>query len=181
MHKHLTTLLVLFITHLAQAQHYEVPLAQRIDKAAAIIKGRVIAQKAYRNSKNEIYTANLIEVQAIFKGKAGTKVLVCTRGGTIGNSSETVEDGGIDLPLGHGGYFFLIPAIAEPIRDRKFQAKNMAIYAGPQGFIHLYPDFKTKALVAREPFHVYTDIQRELLDVIEQQTQVKPVYLGKKE
>jgi hypothetical protein len=61
----LLTFLGLFMTSYVSAQLYPISLSQRIESASAIIKGKVVAQKSYIDSKDNIYTANLIQVEAI--------------------------------------------------------------------------------------------------------------------
>ena len=153
----LLTFLGLFMTSYVSAQLYPISLSQRIESASAIIKGKVVAQKSYVDSKDNIYTANLIQVEAIFKGKAEEQVVVFTKGGVVDDRIVKWAHA-LSLVPNQEGYFFLIPSNIEPFKDAQYDFENLRIYADVQGFIRLLIDLVSKVLIGRDPFHTYTDI-----------------------
>ncbi len=174
-HAFLTIFGLLAAQH-ASAQLYPVPLAQRIENAKAIIKGRVIAQKSYADSRDDVFTANLVQVEAILKGVAEEKVVVVTKGGHLDDRSVEYSHA-LWLTPGQEGYFFFIPSGIEPIDDHNYGYDNWITYSGPQGFVQMFNDPVSKAILARDPFNTYTDIQEQLVGVIETQSGEKAVSL----
>lgn len=72
----------------AQCLSYPVPIQQRANEAATIVKGKVIEKTCYQDADGNIYTLNLIDVQAYLKGNSDqVQVGVITIGGILGNQA----------------------------------------------------------------------------------------------
>jgi hypothetical protein len=72
----------------AQCLSYPVPIQQRANEAATIVKGKVVEKTCYQDADGNIYTLNLIDVQAYLKGNSDqTQVGVITIGGILGNQA----------------------------------------------------------------------------------------------
>ena len=88
----LVSLLIPFLTGqnlFAQCMSYPVPLEQRISAAELIVQGKVIEQSCYQDREGNIYTLNLVEVQAYLKGYSSqTEVAIITIGGIVGNRAQ---------------------------------------------------------------------------------------------
>lgn len=73
----------------AQCMSYPLPLEQRAAAASVIVQGKVIEQSCYQDRDGNIYTLNLIDVQAYLKGNLSqTQVGVITIGGIVGNRAQ---------------------------------------------------------------------------------------------
>ncbi|RYZ40575.1 MAG: hypothetical protein EOP49_29435 [Sphingobacteriales bacterium] len=111
-----------------------ISLEERIEKSTLVFEGKVLSQRSYWDTgKQHIYTANIIQVYKVFKGKLiGSQVEVITRGGTVGDEMEVVSHT-LELSANEVGVFTTIPHTVKLTR-----ATNLArvkAYSGAQGFI----------------------------------------------
>jgi hypothetical protein len=82
----------------------------------------------------------------------------------------------LTLKTGEFGLFFLEPT-STPGVPEKNEIQSFDVYSGEQGFF-IFEQNQAKAWVAREPFHVYTDIHTELYDYIENKVGQKRIGKG---
>ena len=156
---------MLMVGHQLTAQLHPVSLEQKIEKAPLIARGKVVAQKSYKDSHGNIFTANIVAVSKTYKGKKYSKIVVVTYGGVIGDIAVTHEEA-ISLTPGQEGIFFLTTTDIEPIRLRAYRYPNFVVYASRQGFIQTVLDPATGKWKGWDPFNKYADVEAEVVKKI---------------
>jgi len=75
----------------AQCSSIPVSLQQRVEKASHIILGKLSAQHCYDDADGNIYTLNIMDVQAYLKNNTGQKqVAIITLGGVLDDQAQIV-------------------------------------------------------------------------------------------
>lgn len=73
----------------AQCMTYSVPITQRIEKSEYIVKGKVTNQMTYKDSKDNIYTLNVLTISRVLKGNTSDhEIGIITLGGELGNEMQ---------------------------------------------------------------------------------------------
>jgi PKD repeat protein len=152
---------VLSLNHaVGQCMLSPISLAQRVNNSAILIKGNVISQKSFWNdSKNYIYTANLISIEQTLKGSLFAPfVEIITEGGEMDLTKQVVEPS-LQLKVGQEGVF----ALNFSNHQSQFSYVTTQAYADGQGFIK----FNVDENKAHEPFKIYSTINGELKSELE--------------
>ncbi|MEO8435696.1 MAG: matrixin family metalloprotease [Pyrinomonadaceae bacterium] len=143
---------------------------QRIAASGLIVEGDVIAQKSFWDSRHQnIYTANLVNVYKVFKGRvSGGQIEVITEGGTVGDQKQ-VTTPALELSTGEMGVFFCESSkIVDPLK--RTSAPGYMAYGSPQGFIR----YRLSDGTASEPFKNYTGIESDVYNSIRAITGAAP-------
>lgn len=75
----------------AQCSSIPVSLQQRVEKASHIVLGKLAAQHCYNDANGNIYTLNIMDVQAYLKNNTGQKqVAIITLGGVLEDKAQIV-------------------------------------------------------------------------------------------
>jgi hypothetical protein len=112
-----------------------------------------------------------VQTTRSLNGKQVPKAIeVITFGGQVDDEVQTWTHL-LNLNVGDKGVFFLNPTKKENGFHRSGH-NAFDVYASSQGFIH-YQTNESKALIAREPFREYLNIETDLLHKIEQKTGFK--------
>lgn len=148
-------------TSISQCLQYEVPLAERIERADMILEGKVIKSEGFWNEQmTRIYTTHTILPYKLFKGKLATQqVQVVTSGGVVGFNAQ-IEHPGLTLEKEQTGIFFLKQS--QVLKNTT--TDSYEVVALNQGFISYDPYNK----VAIDVFGHYYDIQLEVYQRIQQ-------------
>ena len=150
----------------AFTQMSEVTLDERTDDAELIVEATVLASTPFWNPDGtRILTAHRLEVHKVLK-MAGRRldeiaeIELVTLGGRIGDHRHDVWPS-LSLRPGRTGLFFLE-------QRAEFAGLNdvWLPVGGPQGFVR-YDEFTGEA---RDPFHAYPDLQRDLYEPIRART-----------
>ncbi|MCH8904366.1 MAG: matrixin family metalloprotease [Bacteroidetes bacterium] len=143
----------------AQCGDIEIPFRTKISNTPFIIEGRVIKQKSFWNTGNTlIYTANIIEVYKVFKGKVtAAKIEVVTQGGTVYNEALIVHPS-MELMIGQVGLFFLGHSTVVNSKSKIPSSFKFQPYHGAQSFIHFDEVDKSAA----DPFNRYNSIKANI-------------------
>jgi len=90
----------------------EIPLDSSIKSSSFIFEGIIISSNAFVASDSQVYTASIVRISKIFKGKiACGNIEVITAGGVVGQRGlhEWVEDAFTLSGSGYGGIFMCSP------------------------------------------------------------------------
>ncbi len=138
---------------------YEISLDQRIEKASAIVEGRVVSQSSFWDEQEHlIYTSNRVEVYRVFKGdRASDEIDIVTYGGVIGHRAQVVHPA-LQLAPGDVGVFFAAAPRAVSKTSTVDHSLQFSPYASVQGFAR----YDEAAGTASDVFHVYADIVEDL-------------------
>jgi len=166
----------------AQCMMEEVELSQRIATSTMIVEGRVIEQLSFWNDDTtNIYTAHLIEVYKVLKGRQKLQQIeLITPGGIVGREMEIVQPA-LQLSSEEIGVFMLEALDKSNVRSYKitrtpFQTVNSSAYtavASTQGFIR----YDETLGIARDVFRIYRNVGRDLYQSITQQTNQFPLQI----
>lgn len=164
----------------ASAQLYEVPFDEKIRNSTLIVEGKVAESESYRAANGDIYTAHKVVVVGILKGSYREHDLtVTTWGGTVGDETQTWSHL-LTLQTGDYGIFFLEPTQAPETENRQFAKPCFDVYASQQGFLRFVQN-NLGVWTAREPFHTYTDLKKEVYQEIASATGQQPEVLNASE
>ncbi len=138
---------------------YEVSLDQRIEKASAIVEGRVVSQSSFWDEQRHlIYTSNRVDVYRVFKGDPTSKqVDIVTIGGVVGYRAQLAHPA-LQLAPGDMGVFFGAAPRAVNTASTVDGTRQYSPYASVQGFAR----YDEVAGTASDVFNVYADIVGEL-------------------
>lgn len=110
----------------------KVPMEEQVTASSLVVEGKVVAKKSFWDAKKEnIYTANTIEIFKNFKGASSTTISVITLGGTVDLEMQTVTPS-LQLSMGDVGVFFLNKASAK--QQSKTNILSYNTFSGVQGF-----------------------------------------------
>lgn len=148
---------------MAQCAINPLSLLERATNATYIIEGEVLSQTSFwDNAGTHIYTANTIAPYKDFKGNINTKeVLILTKGGTVGDITETTTPS-LSLQVGDMGLFF---AQMSPLYDGKKTTSipHLEPYGDIQGFIAYDPYTHTAIDISRLYKHIETAIYEPIV------------------
>ena len=136
------------------------PLQQRVEQASLILEGKVTARKSFWDAaRQNIYTANTIEVYKLFKGRLTdpTQLEIITEGGTVGDRMH-IFSATLALQPGQQGIFFLEASRFATANQVLPGRPLYSVYSSLQGFIQ----YRLPHNQATEPFRTYQNIQTEL-------------------
>lgn len=159
---------LIFLPNVSFGQLYEVSLDEKIEQSTLIVEGKVVESQCYRADNGDIYTANKVELVSILKGDYRERFLtITTWGGEMDGELQTWTHL-LTLDKGDYGIFFLestrVPAIPNGAIPESFD-----VYSGVQGFLAFVQN-DSRAWVAYEPFHTYSDIPGEIFEVVDRMT-----------
>lgn len=83
-------------------------LLSNIEKATAVVEGKVYKKESFRSENGLILTANYIRVYTTFKGNACDSIIIITKGGDLDNRSLDVSHT-LQLFIGEHAIFLLSP------------------------------------------------------------------------
>lgn len=176
----LALLSLIFIPVQLVAQLYEVPFDEKIRNSTLIVEGKVAESESYRAANGDIYTVHKIVVVGLLKGSYREHDLtVTTWGGTVGDETQTWSHL-LTLEKGDYGIFFLEPTQAPETENRQFVKPCFDVYASQQGFLRFVQN-DLGVWTAREPFHTYSDLKKEVYQEIASATGQKPEVLNASE
>ena len=163
--------------HHASAQLYEVPFDEKIRNSTLIVEGKVAESESYRATNGDIYTAHKVVVVGLFKGSYREHDLtVTTWGGTVGDETQTWSHL-LTLEKGDYGIFFLEPTQVPETENGQFAKPCFDVYASQQGFLRFVQN-DLGVWTAREPFHTYSDLKKEVYQEIASATGQQPEVLN---
>lgn len=111
----------------AQCLSYPLPFEQRVAASSMIVQGKVTEQSCYMDLDGNIYTLNLVTVQAYLKGHSDmTEVGVITQGGVLGDKAQ-INMPAVQLMLNEEYMLFLD-------RDND-QVDNKSVRSGRPGLV----------------------------------------------
>jgi Secretion system C-terminal sorting domain len=156
---------VFFITSNVKSQsQYPVSLDAKIEAAALIVEGKIMAQQCFWNAAHSmIFTNNKIEVYKVFKGSISANYIeVLTQGGNVGNDFIGATEL-LQLEKNQLGVFFCID---NGINLHSPQTNNLLydVYSSAQGFLNYNLINKT----ANAPFAKFSSIENELYNTLQQ-------------
>ncbi len=173
--RHLLTILALILLSSSQifAQLYEVPLEEKVRNSELIIQGQVQGKSRTVKDKNgDIFTLHKVKVEALLKGKLTNEfVEVITYGG---ETDEEIINYSHFLTLheNDNGIFMLF----NDTNIENSGSNIFSIYADSQGFIE-FSKTETEFTYAKDPFHEYRSIIKDLYDPIEKITNQKYIVI----
>jgi len=166
-----------------QAQLYELPFDEIVQRSSLIAEGRVLAQTCvWDNAGNHIYTLNSVEVTAAYKGAtlAQPMLQVVTFGGRIGDRMELVSEL-VQYAVGDVGMFCLVPAD----RDLPGATPVWENYGSSHGFFR----YNLAANAVEHPFHpvsgiaafreIVRDATQELVEHVPGKNELVPLPEGR--
>lgn len=158
----------------AQCLTYPVPVNLRTQQSDAIIEGKVLSSNPFWNPSNDfIYTAHLVLVTQVFKGKLLTdSVYVITEGGTIGTTMIVAEPS-LELSVDDAGVFFLEHSQQSP----PGKINGTDVFRGTasvQSLVRYHAD----GITASDPHHNYNSIVNDVHGAITSVTGTMPVQTG---
>ncbi|MBV6467293.1 MAG: hypothetical protein PGMFKBFP_02640 [Anaerolineales bacterium] len=173
----LALLSLIFIPVQLIAQLYEIPFDEKIRNSTLIVEGKVAESESYRAANGDIYTAHKIVVVGILKGSFREHDLtVTTWGGTVGDETQTWSHL-LTLEKGDYGIFFLEPTQAPETENWQFAKPCFDVYASQQGFLRFVQN-DLGVWTAREPFHTYSDLKKDVYQEIASATGQQPEVLN---
>jgi hypothetical protein len=135
----------------AKAQLYWLPFEELFDRSVMVVEGRVISQQSFwDDARQNIYTANNVEVSRVYKGlsQVAASVTVITPGGIVDDQMQLVSEC-VQHSIGDRGLFCLVPCLADiPV------GKAWEHYGWAHGFFA----YQFEANAVAHPFHASTDI-----------------------
>jgi hypothetical protein len=169
--KHLLFILTLVILSSSQtlAQLYEVSLEEKVRNSELIVQGQVQGHSRTVKDKNgDIFTLHKVKVDALLKGKLTNEfVEVITWGGETDEEIVTYSHF-LTLHENDNGIFMLF----NDANIEKFGNNIFSVYSDSQGFIE-FSKTETEFTYAKDPFHEYRSITKDLFDPIEKFTDQK--------
>lgn len=150
----------------AKAQYYEVPLNKKVENSILAIEGEVVESvpfyandKIYTSNKIEIFNCFLLKNNSILaEGTECSEIYVITKGGSIGEASQTWSHA-LQLFEGNIGFYYL----TETERPSLYSdLPSLEVYAGEQGFIEYNAD-DNKNFYASNVFATYTNPEEDLI------------------
>lgn len=144
-------------------------IEDQVTDNALVVEGVIVSKEAYYDATYQrIYTSNTVQIHKVFKGEIDVgEIVVITEGGIIGNKMQ-VATPSLEVEEGETGLFFLNPA---PDEKKPSNAATTTLFYYPNdnalSFIK-YDDFGQEAVSV---FEKYTDIEGELYQRIQDQTQ----------
>jgi hypothetical protein len=132
----LQVVLLLGFYHSAVCQIIHVPFDSCIKNAEFIFEGMVVSSKSYETPDSNVYTASIVKISKIFKGrlKCGN-VEIITMGGRVGNEIVDIEDGFMLSGTGYGGVFMCSESLFPALNAPRENPKALDVYAGSQSFV----------------------------------------------
>lgn len=146
-----------------KAQNADLSISERTETSDVIVEGRIIAQNSFwDDNHSSIYTENTIEVFKSFKGFDKDTISIISRGGIVDNVFQIVSHA-IEFQLLEEGLFFCKNYLIPNVSDVESIMLNDI-----NGFIKY--SYSSKIFQATDKFSTYTNLKRELYEVIVQQT-----------
>lgn len=167
----LLALLLMFSITLT-ASIYPVPLEEREDASEFIVLGTLKSKTSYWDEDHgNIYTLNIIEVTAWYKGRSSAREIgVITPGGIVGDRAQIVTP---SLSIENDqAYLFLLEGDNPAISNTNYRTYNPEMIqarpvAGKQGAL-VYKDQYFYDLVA-EPRHTPESLHQRIMDLTQEQ------------
>ncbi len=139
----------------SQCMMYPLSLSKRVVNARTIIQGKVIESTPYLSASGQIYTSNLVQVNAYLKGYSHLKkIFVISEGGVLESFAQTVHPS-LDLDMQHEVILLLI-GDNTTIDNKQFRVTypdipQMEAYGCTQGKF-IYQDGLYHDLLSETPF-----------------------------